>query len=161
MLIRVSSLDCTISVNNWMLLHLSVIVKRVRQPAVISQRRPVTEEEKDLALRRAKQFKSKNPFAVQTMMESYVYVGFFMVISLISHMLLHLYRMSMWDFLCGYHLFPICYFIYIELKTPCSCLHEQDSLMCRKFDFFLRCHINSLNIILKYVLRNLSIITLS
>ncbi|CAN6362561.1 unnamed protein product [Urochloa humidicola] len=57
------------------------IVKRARQPVVISQRRPVTQEEKDLALRRAKEFKSKNPFAVQTMMESYVYVGFFMNIT--------------------------------------------------------------------------------
>lgn len=57
------------------------IVRRARQPVVISQRRPVTEEEKGLALRRAKEFKSKNPFAVQTMMESYVYVGFFMNIT--------------------------------------------------------------------------------
>ncbi|CAO2148111.1 unnamed protein product [Urochloa humidicola] len=57
------------------------IVKRARQPVVISQRRPVTQEEKDLALRRAMEFKSKNPFAVQTMMESYVYVGFFMNIT--------------------------------------------------------------------------------
>ncbi|CAL4994507.1 unnamed protein product [Urochloa decumbens] len=57
------------------------IVKRARQPVVISQRRPVTQEEKDLALRRAKEFKSKNPFSVQTMMESYVYVGFFMNIA--------------------------------------------------------------------------------
>ncbi|WVZ53703.1 hypothetical protein U9M48_004608 [Paspalum notatum var. saurae] len=54
------------------------ITKGNRQPAVISQRRPITQEEKDLALRRAKEFKSKNPFSVQTMMESYVYVGFFM-----------------------------------------------------------------------------------
>ncbi|KAF8711240.1 hypothetical protein HU200_029258 [Digitaria exilis] len=58
-----------------------VIVKRTRQPVVISQRRPVTEEEKDLALTRAKEFKSNNPFAVQIMMESYVYVGFFMNIT--------------------------------------------------------------------------------
>ncbi|KAJ1274948.1 hypothetical protein BS78_05G098400 [Paspalum vaginatum] len=54
------------------------ITKRNRQPVVISQRRPITQEEKDLALRRAMEFKSKNPFSVQTMMESYVYVGFFM-----------------------------------------------------------------------------------
>ncbi|KAG2556371.1 hypothetical protein PVAP13_8NG077400 [Panicum virgatum] len=57
------------------------IVRRARQPVVISQRRPVTQEEKDLALKRAKEFKSENPFAVQTMMESYVYVGFFMNIT--------------------------------------------------------------------------------
>ncbi|XP_040385111.1 B3 domain-containing protein Os11g0197600-like isoform X2 [Oryza brachyantha] len=49
-----------------------------RQLRVISQRRPVTEAEKDHALQRAKEFKSKNPFVLQIMMESYVYVGFFM-----------------------------------------------------------------------------------
>lgn len=54
------------------------VLRRSRQPVVISQRRPVTQEEKDLALRRAKEFKSKNPFSLQIMMESYVYVGFFM-----------------------------------------------------------------------------------
>ncbi|XP_062183028.1 B3 domain-containing protein Os11g0197600-like isoform X2 [Phragmites australis] len=58
-----------------------VIFKKARQPVVISQRRPVTEEEKNLALKRAKEFKSKNPFAMQIMMDSYVYVGFFMNIS--------------------------------------------------------------------------------
>ncbi|XP_062196928.1 B3 domain-containing protein Os11g0197600-like isoform X2 [Phragmites australis] len=54
------------------------ILKKARQPVVISQRRPVTEEEKNFALKRAKEFKSKHPFSVQIMMESYVYVGFFM-----------------------------------------------------------------------------------
>ncbi|KAG8089529.1 hypothetical protein GUJ93_ZPchr0011g27207 [Zizania palustris] len=49
-----------------------------RQLTVLSQRRPVTEAEKDRALERAKGFKSKNPFALQIMMASYVYVGFFM-----------------------------------------------------------------------------------
>ncbi|KAF0894639.1 hypothetical protein E2562_001934 [Oryza meyeriana var. granulata] len=54
------------------------ISKGQRQLRVISQRRPVTEAEKDHALQKAKEFKSKNPFALQIMMESYVYVGFFM-----------------------------------------------------------------------------------
>jgi hypothetical protein len=77
-------LDCVIPVNKLMLSRLSVLLKTSRAPVVISQRRPVTEEEKDLALRKANEFKSKYPFTVQIMMESYVYVGFFMVMSLIS-----------------------------------------------------------------------------
>lgn len=58
--------------------HGKSIMKGQRQPAVISQRRQVTEEEKNHVLEKAKRFKSKNPFTVQTMMASYVYVGFFM-----------------------------------------------------------------------------------
>jgi len=84
-------LDCVIPVNKLMLSRLSVLLKTSRAPVVISQRRPVTEEEKDLALRKANEFKSKYPFTVQIMMESYVYVGFFMVMPLISHMLPHTY----------------------------------------------------------------------
>uniref|UniRef100_A0A0A9DCS3 TF-B3 domain-containing protein n=1 Tax=Arundo donax TaxID=35708 RepID=A0A0A9DCS3_ARUDO len=57
------------------------VLRKARQPVVISQRRPVTEEEKNCALKKAKQFKSKNPFAIQIMTDSYVYVGFFMNIS--------------------------------------------------------------------------------
>uniref|UniRef100_M8BW15 B3 domain-containing protein n=1 Tax=Aegilops tauschii TaxID=37682 RepID=M8BW15_AEGTA len=49
-----------------------------RQLRVLSQRRLVTEIQKDNALLRAKQFKSKNPFGLQIMKESYVYVGFFL-----------------------------------------------------------------------------------
>ncbi|KAM3311711.1 hypothetical protein ACQJBY_031997 [Aegilops geniculata] len=49
-----------------------------RQLRVLSQRRLVTEIQKDNALLRAKQFKSKNPFCLQIMKESYVYVGFFL-----------------------------------------------------------------------------------
>lgn len=64
------------------MLHFSGVSKGQRQLTVISQRRPVTEAEKDHALQRAREFKSKNPFAVQIMMESYVYVGFFMVMLL-------------------------------------------------------------------------------
>lgn len=64
------------------MLHFSGVSKGQRQLTVISQRRPVTEAERDHALQRAREFKSKNPFAVQIMMESYVYVGFFMVMLL-------------------------------------------------------------------------------
>ncbi|KAF7043602.1 hypothetical protein CFC21_052933 [Triticum aestivum] len=45
---------------------------------VLSQRPLITEIQKDNALLRAKQFKSKNPFGLQIMKESYVYVGFFL-----------------------------------------------------------------------------------
>ncbi|TVU17794.1 hypothetical protein EJB05_33851, partial [Eragrostis curvula] len=47
-----------------------VMSKKLRQPMVISQRHRVTEEEKARALKRAMEFKSKNPFTLQ--------VGFFM-----------------------------------------------------------------------------------
>jgi hypothetical protein len=50
----------------------SVVSKRFRHPAVTSQRRQVTEEQKNHALERANEFKSRNPFTVQVMMESYV-----------------------------------------------------------------------------------------
>jgi len=101
-----------------MLSRLSVLLKTSRAPVVISQRRPVTEEERDLALRKANEFKSKYPFTVQIMMESYVYVGFFMVMSLISHMLLH---------------------TYMELKIiPCSSLHEH-SFLVADFCFLTLC----------------------
>ncbi|KAG8089545.1 hypothetical protein GUJ93_ZPchr0011g27564 [Zizania palustris] len=74
-----------------------------RQLTVLSQRRPVTEAEKDRALERAKGFKSKNPFALQIMMASYVYVGFFMVMPLsyvypISSMELFPFSMCMREF---------------------------------------------------------------
>ncbi|TVU17804.1 hypothetical protein EJB05_33861, partial [Eragrostis curvula] len=55
-----------------------VVSKKLRQPMVISQRHRVTEEEKARALKRAMEFKSKNPFTLQVMMASYVYLGFFM-----------------------------------------------------------------------------------
>jgi hypothetical protein len=56
-----------------------VLLRTTKAPVVISQRRRVTEEEKCLALRKAMEFKSKHPFTMQIMIESYVYVGFFMV----------------------------------------------------------------------------------
>jgi hypothetical protein len=107
-----------VPVNKLMLSRLSVLLKTSRAPVVISQRRPVTEEERDLALRKANEFKSKYPFTVQIMMESYVYVGFFMVMSLISHMLLR---------------------TYMELKIiPCSSLHEH-SFLVADFCFLTLC----------------------
>ncbi|XP_051180708.1 B3 domain-containing protein Os11g0197600 isoform X2 [Lolium perenne] len=44
-----------------------------KQLKVISQRPAVTEEQKNQALQRAKQFKSKSPFGLHIMKESYVY----------------------------------------------------------------------------------------
>nr|ACN34428.1 unknown [Zea mays] len=57
------------------------LLRTTKAPVVISQRRRVTEEEKCLALRKAMEFKSKHPFTMQIMIESYVYVGFFMNIA--------------------------------------------------------------------------------
>ncbi|KAG0529156.1 hypothetical protein BDA96_05G074100 [Sorghum bicolor] len=76
------------------------LLKTSRAPVVISQRRPVTEEERDLALRKANEFKSKYPFTVQIMMESYVYVGFFMNIAcdFVRKSLPHTNKkMTLWD----------------------------------------------------------------
>lgn len=56
------------------------IVKFRREQAVISRRPPVTEEQKNYALQRAKQYKSKNPIALQIMKETYVYKTYFMII---------------------------------------------------------------------------------
>ncbi|TVU25393.1 hypothetical protein EJB05_27888, partial [Eragrostis curvula] len=56
----------------------SVMSKKFRLPVVISQRRPITQAEKDRALKRAKEFKSKNPLALQVMTSCHVYAGFFM-----------------------------------------------------------------------------------
>ena len=77
---------CVISVNNLIILHLSDSATGKRQLRVLSQRRLVTEIQKDNALLRAKQFKSKNPFGLQIMKESYVYVGFFLVMLPSPHM---------------------------------------------------------------------------
>ncbi|KAM0846061.1 hypothetical protein ACQ4PT_055933 [Festuca glaucescens] len=49
-----------------------------RQPEVISQRPPVSEEQQNNALLKAKQYKSKYPITVQIMKETYVYKTFFM-----------------------------------------------------------------------------------
>ncbi|KAM0900154.1 hypothetical protein ACQ4PT_020856 [Festuca glaucescens] len=56
------------------------IVKFQREQAVISRRPPVTEEQKNYALQRAKQYKSKNPITLQIMKETYVYKTYFMII---------------------------------------------------------------------------------
>ncbi|KAL6868180.1 hypothetical protein ACP4OV_015025 [Aristida adscensionis] len=54
------------------------VERKFRQPSVTSQRRPVTDVDIGLALKRATAFKSKNPFAMQTMKDTHVYVQFFM-----------------------------------------------------------------------------------
>jgi hypothetical protein len=64
---------------NLILHHFSVVSKKCIQPVVISQRHRVTEEEKNHALERANELKSRIPYTVQVMMESSVYVGSFMV----------------------------------------------------------------------------------
>lgn len=61
---------------------LHVVVAKVQKiPSLSSQRRPVTKEEVDKALCKAKSFKSKNPFFLIVMQDSYVYSTFFMVSS--------------------------------------------------------------------------------
>jgi hypothetical protein len=85
---------CVVSVNNCLLLHLSDSESGQRQLKVISQRPVVTEEQKNQALQRAKQFKSKNPFGLQIMKESYVYVGFFLVILLLFPQIYYFYRLK-------------------------------------------------------------------
>lgn len=79
-----------VPMNNLMLCCFPVRSKKSRQLVVISQRRTVTEEEKNNALKRAKKFKSKNPFAVQVMMESYV-CGVFLGNVTYYPMLFHFY----------------------------------------------------------------------
>lgn len=49
-----------------------------RVGSLISQRRPVTEEEVGRTLERAMSFKSEHPFAIAVMQDSYVYTSFFM-----------------------------------------------------------------------------------
>ncbi|KAM0880655.1 hypothetical protein ACQ4PT_033424 [Festuca glaucescens] len=56
------------------------VVKVQREQAVISRRPPVTEEQKNYALQRAKQYKSKYPITLQIMKETYVYKTYFMII---------------------------------------------------------------------------------
>ncbi|KAJ6795764.1 B3 domain-containing protein-like [Iris pallida] len=53
-------------------------VKVLRMGCLISQRRPITEEEVNATLQRAMSFKSTNPFALAVMQEAYVYSSFFM-----------------------------------------------------------------------------------
>lgn len=51
-----------------------------RVGSLISQRRPVTEEEVGKTLERAMLFKSEHPFAIAVMQDSYVYTSFFMCV---------------------------------------------------------------------------------
>ncbi|XP_042384048.1 B3 domain-containing protein Os11g0197600-like [Zingiber officinale] len=55
-----------------------LVAKVQKMPPLSSQRRPVTKEEVDKALCKAKSFMSKNPFFLIVMQDSYVYSSFFM-----------------------------------------------------------------------------------
>ncbi|KAJ4818971.1 B3 domain-containing protein [Rhynchospora pubera] len=57
---------------------LTEVTKRKRVPPIVSQRRPVTQEEIDNTLDRAKSFESENPFMSIVMRNSYVYCSFFL-----------------------------------------------------------------------------------
>ncbi|KAG6511810.1 hypothetical protein ZIOFF_029888 [Zingiber officinale] len=56
----------------------TIVAKVQKMPPLSSQRRPVTKEEVDKALCKAKSFMSKNPFFLIVMQDSYVYSSFFM-----------------------------------------------------------------------------------
>ncbi|CAM0874737.1 unnamed protein product [Alopecurus aequalis] len=56
------------------------VVKVQKQPAVMSQRPPVSEAQKNYALEKAKQYKWKYPITLQIMKECHVYNTFFMII---------------------------------------------------------------------------------
>ncbi|THU44637.1 hypothetical protein C4D60_Mb02t09470 [Musa balbisiana] len=77
-----------------------VVAKVQKMPALLSQRRPVTKEEVYNALRKAKSFKSKNPFFHVVMYDSHVYTGFFLNVPS-SFARLHLpkisQRITLWD----------------------------------------------------------------
>ena len=68
--------------SNSIILHFPAIAKVQRQPAIRSQRPPVSEEHKNYALQKAKQYKSKYPITLQIMKETFVYKTFFMVMLL-------------------------------------------------------------------------------
>ncbi|CAL9079531.1 unnamed protein product [Musa textilis] len=77
-----------------------VVAKVQKMPALLSQRRPVTKEEAYDALRKAKSFKSKNPFFHVVMYDSHVYTSFFLNVPS-SFARLHLpkisQRITLWD----------------------------------------------------------------
>uniref|UniRef100_A0ACD5WAC1 Uncharacterized protein n=1 Tax=Avena sativa TaxID=4498 RepID=A0ACD5WAC1_AVESA len=56
------------------------VVQVQREPEVMSGRLLVSEEKKNYALQKAKQYKSKNPFTLEIMKDSNVYKTFFMII---------------------------------------------------------------------------------
>ena len=75
-------------------INFPAVVNVQRGPEVMSQRPSVNEEQKNYALQKAKQYKSKYPITLKIMKETHVYKTFFMVM-----------------------LFPPIVTIFIELKT--------------------------------------------
>ncbi|URD73311.1 B3 domain-containing protein [Musa troglodytarum] len=80
--------------------RLAVVAKVQRMPALILQRLPVTKEEAESALHKAKLFKSKNPIFHTVTYDSYVYTGIFMNVPS-SFARLHppkiSHRITLWD----------------------------------------------------------------
>lgn len=77
-----------------------VLTKVQRRPALISQRRPVTEEEKSDALERAMRFRSPRPFTHKALTYSEVYTTYFMVIPhefVQKYLPKHSRKMTLWD----------------------------------------------------------------
>ncbi|KAK1273580.1 hypothetical protein QJS04_geneDACA023533 [Acorus gramineus] len=73
---------------------------QLRQGALLSQRRIVTQEEKGRALEAAKSFKSSNPFTLVVMRDAYVYSGFFMYLPaafVIDHLPKINSNLTLWD----------------------------------------------------------------
>jgi hypothetical protein len=68
-------------------------VKVQRVPEATSQRLPVSEEQKNYALQKAKQYKSKYPITLEIMKDSNVYKSFFMVSP--PHTLLLIWNLKM------------------------------------------------------------------
>ncbi|XP_044970658.1 B3 domain-containing protein Os11g0197600-like isoform X1 [Hordeum vulgare subsp. vulgare] len=56
------------------------LIKVMRRPGLTSQRRPVTQRDKEYAMERALWFKSERPFTVKTMKHNDVYASYFMII---------------------------------------------------------------------------------
>ncbi|XP_044328904.1 myb-like protein X isoform X3 [Triticum aestivum] len=57
-----------------------VIVKVQRRPELESQRRPITQRDKEYAMERARRFQSKRPFVIKEIKHTNVYVSYFMII---------------------------------------------------------------------------------
>ena len=77
-----------IYLSNSIILHFLAVVKVQRGPEVMSQRLPVSEEQKNYTLQKARQYKSKYPTTLEIMKDTNVYKSFFMVLFLSLHTLL-------------------------------------------------------------------------
>uniref|UniRef100_A0A453D104 TF-B3 domain-containing protein n=1 Tax=Aegilops tauschii subsp. strangulata TaxID=200361 RepID=A0A453D104_AEGTS len=77
-----------------------VIVKVQRRPELESQRRPITQRDKEYAMERARRFQSKRPFVIKEIKHTDVYVSYFMIIPdmFVENFLLKESRkMTLWD----------------------------------------------------------------